>query len=74
MAMLKDIKGHWAENYIKAGKVLGIAWGYPDGRFQPEKSATRAEALVFTMRALAVGALVTVGTGALTYWLAKKAK
>lgn len=69
-----DIQNHWAKNYIVLGKYLGIAWGYPDGTFKPEQPATRAEALVFAMRALGIGILVTAGAGALTYWLAKKAK
>lgn len=38
-----DIKGHWAENYIREAVAKGYVGGYPDGTFQPNKAITRAE-------------------------------
>ena len=38
-----DIKGHWAEKLINLMAKKGIANGYPDGTFQPNKPVTRAE-------------------------------
>lgn len=38
-----DIKGHWAENDIKAIVAEGAINGYPDGTFKPNGTITRAE-------------------------------
>lgn len=62
----------WYSNTIALAKYLFIAHGYSDGMFRPEQPATRAEALSFTMRALAVGLLVSAGMCGLTYYLAKR--
>lgn len=40
---LTDIKGHWAEPYIKRGVEAGLLNGYPDGSFRPNQYVTRAE-------------------------------
>ena len=40
---MKDIKGHWAEEYIKKVIAAGIMRGYPDGSFKPDQPVTRAE-------------------------------
>ena len=42
-ADLKDIKGHWAEEYIEYGVEAGYISGYDDGTFLPDKTVTRAE-------------------------------
>lgn len=42
-AELSDIKGHWAEEYIKYGIEQGYISGYEDGTFLPNKTVTRAE-------------------------------
>ena len=42
-ADLKDIKGHWAEEYIEYGVDAGYISGYADGTFLPDKTVTRAE-------------------------------
>ena len=38
-----DVDGHWAQAEIEQAVAAGWVDGYPDGRFQPEKSITRAE-------------------------------
>lgn len=40
---LSDIKGHWAEEYIKRVVEEGIIKGYPGGLFKPNQYVTRAE-------------------------------
>lgn len=39
----QDIKGYWAEPYIKALAAKKIIAGFPDGTFKPEQAVTRAE-------------------------------
>ncbi len=38
-----DIKNHWARQFIEALAKRRILNGYPDGRFRPDNSVTRAE-------------------------------
>lgn len=38
-----DIQNHWARPFIEALAKRGILNGYPDGRFRPDLSVTRAE-------------------------------
>ncbi len=38
-----DIRGHWAESYIKTFAEKGCINGYPDGTFKPDKAVTYAE-------------------------------
>lgn len=38
-----DASGHWAEGFINRAYSLDVISGYPDGRFLPDKSVTRAE-------------------------------
>lgn len=46
-----DVPGRYQyEVELKQAVALGIITGYPDGRFAPENTATRAEAAVMTMR------------------------
>jgi len=40
---LTDISGHWAYSAIIAMKAKGVVSGTPDGKFEPDKTATRAE-------------------------------
>ncbi len=49
---LSDIKGHWAEEYIKRGVEEGILHGYPDGLFKPDQYVTRAELATVIVRLL----------------------
>lgn len=49
---LTDIAGHWAEANIKQAVGSGIAAGYPDGTFKPNRTVTRAEFIVMLMNAL----------------------
>lgn len=48
----KDINGHWAVNEIVSLKDAGFINGYPDGRFKPENTITRAEFIVMLGRIL----------------------
>lgn len=76
--MFPDVpQNHWARNYIAIGKLLGIAKGYPNdpNYFKPNDPATRAEALVFSMRSFMVGLVFAGGFSYLAYYMAtKKAK
>ncbi len=38
-----DIQNHWARPFIEALAQRGIVNGYPDGKFRPDNSVTRAE-------------------------------
>lgn len=46
-----DISSHWAEQEIKLGAAEGLAIGYPDGTFRPDRNVTRAEFVVMLARA-----------------------
>lgn len=48
----KDIKGHWAEQYIETAVAQGIIKGYTDGRFLPDEKVSRAEFVSMINRAL----------------------
>lgn len=47
---LKDISGHWAEEYISRMNCKKVIAGYDDRTFKPEKPVTRLEALVLALR------------------------
>ncbi len=38
-----DARGHWAEGFITRAYNLDFVDGYPDGRFKPDKTVSRAE-------------------------------
>jgi len=40
---LRDIKNHWAKEYVERAIDQGIITGYPDGTFQPDRALSRAE-------------------------------
>lgn len=42
-AKFRDISGHWAEGFITRAYNQNVVNGYPDGRFYPDRSVTRAE-------------------------------
>lgn len=42
-AKFKDVPGHWAEGFITRASNNDVINGYPNGRFYPDKSVTRAE-------------------------------
>ncbi len=48
----KDIKGHWAEEYIKRASAYGWIEGYSDNTFRPDQFITRAEAMTLINRVL----------------------
>lgn len=43
---------HWAAPFVGPMHRLSVIRGYPDGKFQPNKPVTQAEALVMVLRAL----------------------
>ena len=45
-----DYEGHWAEQHIRWAIDKGIAKGYQDGSFQPDKPITRAEMVTMLHR------------------------
>lgn len=49
--IFEDMQGHWAEEAVVILKEKGIVQGKADGKFYPEQSITRAEALAMIMRA-----------------------
>lgn len=51
---LRDISGHWAENYINKAIETGIVSGYPDNTFQPDRGVTRAEFASMVNKALEI--------------------
>jgi hypothetical protein len=42
---------HWAYDYIVTAKQLGFIDGFPDDSFQPDRATTRAEEVVFVVKA-----------------------
>ncbi|MBQ4517983.1 MAG: S-layer homology domain-containing protein [Clostridia bacterium] len=52
LGTFSDVKGHWAEEHIRAAFEAGIVTGDDKGRFNPEKAITRAELIAMAMRAL----------------------
>ena len=51
-ADFKDIKGHWAESYIKKAAAAGWITGDPDGTFRPNDPIKRGEAMTLVNRML----------------------
>lgn len=43
-------KAHWAYKYIELMKDLGVAAGYPDGRFKPDAPISYQEVIAFVVR------------------------
>lgn len=54
MSGFKDIKGHWAEEYIKKLADYGIVCGDEKGNFNPDKPVTRAECAKMISNALLI--------------------
>ena len=55
-----DVKGHWAEGYIKQFADKKYINGYPDGNFQPDSNISRAE-VVTVINRIAKTKKVTMG-------------
>ena len=47
---MNDWEKHWAEQHIQWAIDEGIAKGYQDGSFQPDKPITRAETVTMLHR------------------------
>ncbi|WP_186786209.1 cadherin-like beta sandwich domain-containing protein [Paenibacillus agilis] len=47
-----DVKGHWAEEYIKTASEANLLKGFPDGTYRPQQSLTRAEVVVLINKIL----------------------
>ncbi len=43
IASFADIKGHWAEAFIRALASMSLTHGFADGSYQPDKPMTRAQ-------------------------------
>jgi hypothetical protein len=52
-----DTSGHWAKDAIEKAAAAGIMNGYGDGTFRPDRTLTRAEAVVIINRLLGRGPL-----------------
>lgn len=49
----KDVEASsWYENYINTAVAFGLAKGYPDNTFQPNREITREEMVVMAMKAI----------------------
>ncbi len=55
-----DANGHWAETEMNALAASGIASGYEDGLFHPDRTATRAEIVKMLNRLMSRGPLIGV--------------
>ncbi|MFD0961729.1 S-layer homology domain-containing protein [Paenibacillus chungangensis] len=47
-----DIEGHWAESDIQEAVIRGVATGYENGAFRPQREVTRAEFAAMLIRAM----------------------
>ena len=47
-----DVQGHWAQKEISAVYEANVMQGYPDGKFYPDKEASREETAVFLSRVI----------------------
>ncbi len=47
-----DLSGHWAEKAIRKAAAIGLASGYSDGSFQPDRVITRSEFTVLLIKSL----------------------
>ncbi|MFC5468865.1 S-layer homology domain-containing protein [Cohnella suwonensis] len=59
-----DTAGHWAQAAIEEAQSAGIVSGYADGKFRPDQSLTRSEAVTMLNKLLGRGPL----TGAEPKW------
>ncbi|MEN1985666.1 S-layer homology domain-containing protein [Paenibacillus hubeiensis] len=50
----QDVASHWASKDILSAAKIGIINGYPDGRFRPDASITRAEFSTLLVKAFAL--------------------
>lgn len=53
-AGFSDVQGHWAEDQINQWAEKGLAGGYADGTFKPNKEVTRAEFVALVNRAFGI--------------------
>jgi|GEM_PF-2332449 len=60
-AGFSDVRGHWAEGQINKWAEKGLAGGYADGTFGPNKDVTRAEFVALTNRAFGIDTQGTAG-------------
>ncbi|WP_182914359.1 S-layer homology domain-containing protein [Paenibacillus sp. 1011MAR3C5] len=63
---LTDTRGHWASSYIEWALDEGLAKGYEDGTFQPDRPVSEAEFLAMLLRAYG-SAVPDASTGAQWY-------
>lgn len=72
-ATLTDIKGHWAESYIRKAVERGYVAGYDDNTFRPGNPITRAEFCKMLVGALGLSATANISFSdvAATQWFYK---
>lgn len=46
----QDVQQHWAREQIRTAYIWGLASGYPDGSFNPDRTITGAEAVLMMSR------------------------
>ncbi|NLW07038.1 MAG: hypothetical protein GX039_03520, partial [Clostridia bacterium] len=71
-AQPSDIQGHWAQEQIGKWLDKGLAGGYPDGTFKPDRTVSRAEFVALANRAFKFEATAEISFSdvAATAWYA----
>lgn len=57
-----DLEGHWARGAVAWAKQAGIVTGFPEGQFQPDRSASLPEIRLMLARMLRLGTGLTLET------------
>lgn len=63
----KDMKGHWADNWVGIAGAIGLVAGYPDGTFKPDATVSYDEAYTMIVRSLGYSDEVVKGMWPLNF-------